>query len=334
VLIDTGHFSATLRSAVPLIAALVRPKEPLELLEREVPAPAPGEVTLRIEACGLGLGDWHVAMLDALPATPLVLGQEAVGVVERAGEGVTLQIGERVGVTPLAWACGACVACERGLERYCPAAKWHGFSRDGALCTHGNFLAQQLVPLPPGDSAEQAALMGSGWTALGALRAGTVGAGVSTGIFGLGGVGHLAFALAQQLGARVMAIEPDLERAKLGNAVSPYALTREHHATLDAAIVCVPSAQAVQQALPMLRSGGVLVLAATSPSGRVDLPLMPLTARGLDVKGSVLGSRADLRELLTLGVVPAVTRRPLREAPDSLYALRDGGFIGRLVFIP
>jgi propanol-preferring alcohol dehydrogenase len=317
-----------------LCAALVKPKEPLELIEREVPPPREGEVTLRIEACGLGLNDWHVAMLDALPSTPLVPGTEAVGVVEARGAGVTLEIGERVGVTPLASSCLACPACERGLERYCAAASWHGFSRDGALCARGNFLAQQLVPLPEGDAAELAALMGSGWTAMGALRAGAVGAGVGVGIFGLGGVGHLAFLLAQKLGARVMAVEPDAQRAKLCSALSPQELGRAHQATLDAAILCVPSVQAVQQALPMLRSGGTLVLAATSPTGRVDLPMMPLTARGLSVKGSLLGSRSDLRELLSSGVKPIVTKRPLRDAPQSLYALRDGGFVGRLVFVP
>jgi propanol-preferring alcohol dehydrogenase len=278
-------------------------------------------------------------MLDALPHVPLVLGQEAVGVVEQIGDGVTLPVGARVGVTPLASSCGACVTCERGLERYCAAARWHGFSRDGALGARGNFLAQQLVPLPPGDAGELAALMGSGWTALGALRTAGVGVGVDLGIFGLGGVGHLALQLAQHLGARVLAIEPSEERAKLGTrVVAPHALTREHYGTLDAVILCVPSAQAVQQSMPLLRSAGTLVLAATSPTGRVDLPLMALIARGLSVKGSVLGSRADLTELLALyaagRVKPHVTLRPLREAPQSLYALRDGGFVGRLVFVP
>src|SRR5437870_3708525 len=105
-----------------LTPLLVQPKEPLQLVERELPRPGPGEVTVTLEACGLGLTDWHVAMLDALPRAPLVLGCEAVGRVERTGK--------RVGITPLATSCGTCEQCRVGTPHRCAAAAWHGFSRD------------------------------------------------------------------------------------------------------------------------------------------------------------------------------------------------------------
>ena len=101
-------------------AALVRAKEPLQLITRDLPLPAAGEVTLQLEACAPGLSDWDVAMLDGLPRTPLILGDEGGGRVVAIGEGVGLAVGTRVAVTPLASTCSACPLCERVLAQYCP----------------------------------------------------------------------------------------------------------------------------------------------------------------------------------------------------------------------
>ncbi len=294
---------------------LSRPKEPLQLVERELPAPAPGEVTVRIEACGLGLADWHVAMLDALPVVPLVPGCEAVGRVEATGQ--------RVGITPLATSCGRCATCSAGRPHRCAAATWHGFSKHGALCERGNFAAQHLVPLPDdGDAAELAVLMGSGQAALAALKA--AGPCETLGVFGLGGVGHLVAQLAEK---EVYASDPDRARQMLAKRQLSGAVA------LDAAIVCVPSAQALQTAFNLVKPGGRLVVAASSPTGRLDLSLHVLTARDVTVVGTHLGGRAVLDEVLTRRPKPVVTRKPLHEAPALLYALRDGGFLGRLVFV-
>ncbi|MBL8950120.1 MAG: alcohol dehydrogenase catalytic domain-containing protein [Myxococcaceae bacterium] len=297
-------------------AVFHRAKEPLQLVQRELPAPGPGEVTVNIEACGLGLNDWHVAMLDALPFTPLVPGCEAVGRVEGTNR--------RVGIGPLATSCGACAACRAGRHYRCAAATWHGFTKNGALCTRGNFAEQHLVPLPDGgDAAELAVLMGSGLAALAAVKA--AGPAEKLGVFGLGGLGHLVAQLADRA---VYAFEPDPERLMLakGQLTGPVAL--------DAAIVCVPSAQAIQRAFNLLKPGGRLVLAASSPTGRIDLSLSALTAREVTVVGTHLGGPELLAELLERRPKPVVTRKKLDDAPALLYALRDGGFLGRLVFEP
>lgn len=298
-----------------LTALLARPKEPLQLVDRVVGPPAPGEVTVRIEACGLGLNDWHVAMLDALPLTPLVLGCEAVGRVEATGE--------RVGITPLASSCGSCTECGLGRASNCAAAKWHGFSRDGALCERGNFSTQHLVPLPEGDAAELAVLMGSGQAALAAFKA--AGDCEHLGVFGLGGVGHLVLQLA---GRRAYGFDPDPARAALAGPETPAP-------PLDVAIVCVPSAQAIQRAFNLLKPGGRLIIAAASPTGRLDLSLHALTARGVTITGTNLGGVGEVLAAYREGrLKPRVTTRSLRDAPAMLYALRDGGFVGRLVFVP
>jgi propanol-preferring alcohol dehydrogenase len=298
-----------------LAAVLSRPKEPLQLVERELAPPGPGEVTVRIEACGLGLNDWHVAMLDALPVTPLVLGCEAVGRVEATGE--------RVGLGPLATSCGACAWCAAGLPGHCPLASWHGFNRDGALCTHANFARQHLVPLPEeGDVAELAVLMGTGRAADAAVQLAT---GDEVGVFGLGGLGLLVL---QLLGDKAVGIDVDAQRRVLARLT-------EARGPLDTAIVCVPSVQAVHAAFGMLKPRGRLIIAAQSPNGRFDLSLHALVTRGIEIFGSHLdgSSPGRLLALYAQGKLkPVVTRRPLREAPAALYALRDGGHLGRLVF--
>lgn len=297
-----------------LAAVLRRAKEPLELHERELPPPAPEEVTVRIEACGLGLADWNVAMLDALPVTPLTLGCEAVG-----REVVS---GRRVGITPLATSCGRCASCAAGLDAHCAAATWHGFNRDGALCTVGNFSTQHLVPLPDAaDAAPLAVLMGSGLVADAAVQAVR---GARVGVFGLGGLGHLVL---QLLGARGIGFELDPARQVGAPQKRP----------LDCAVVCVPSVQAIQQAFSLLEPRGRLVVAAQSPHGRFDLSLQALVSRGIEMVGAHLAGASVERVLARWSdgtLQPKVTVKPLADAPASLYALRDGGHLGRLVFVP
>ncbi len=315
--------------------ALTRPKEPLERIELDLAPPGPGEVRVRLEACALGLRDWDVLTLDGVPRLPLIAGQEAVGRVEAVGEGVALGLGVRVAVTPLATTCAACSLCERGLERLCAQAQWHGFHRQGALATHGVFAAQHLVSIGDELSAHQVAcLVGSGWSALGALRAAGVGAGQTVAIYGCGGVGHLAIQLARALGARVHVVEPERDRLHLAQSLGaePGLPSRG----VDAAVVCTPSTQAIAQAVRGVTRGGTVMLVGSSPTGRFDVSLADTVFQGLTLRGHVLGSRSDLNEVLELhrrGLVKAsVDSAPLEAAIERLWWLRDGGFVGRLVF--
>lgn len=319
-------------------AALVRAKEPLQLITRDLPPPAPGEVTLQLEACALGLSDWDVAMLDGLPRTPLVVGAEAVGRVV-AGD---LPHGTRVAVTPLASTCAACPLCERGLSQYCAKVELHGFARDGALATHGNFRAQHLLPIDDGlDAAQVCAVLSAGWGALGGVQAAGVGAGQTIGVWGVGGVGALVVQIARRRGARVIAVEPEADRRTLAltlgaeQALLPGDADRLRR-SLHAALMCTPSTQAVAQAHRALQPAGTLVLLGGGPATRIDLSLFDSVARGLTVKGSFLGSQSELlevRDWVRAGALTSpVVRVPLAEAPERLYALRDLGFVGRLVF--
>lgn len=325
-----------------LAAALVAAKEPLKLIHRTLPPPAKGEVTLKLEACALGLSDWDVAMLDGLPRLPVVLGGEAVGRVLASGEGVSLGAGQRVAVTPLASTCGACALCERGLEQYCARLQVHGFGRDGALATTGNFLAQHLLPIDEShDAAKLSAVLTSGWSALGGIQAAAIGNGMSVAVFGIGGVGALVVQVARMRGARVIAVEPEEDRRALAlrlgaeRALHPNDAMGLKH-SMHAAVVCTPSTQAIVHAHRALLPAGNLVLMGGGPSTRFDLPLFDIVTRGISIRGSFLGSRSELLEVLErvkAGTLEApFIRAPLSEAPERLYSLRDLGFLGRLVF--
>lgn len=311
---------------------LTKPKEPLRLVPVAERPLAPGEVRLRLEACGLGLLDWNVAMLDALPLTPLPLGAEAVGRVIEAGPGVTLATGQRVGVTPLASTCGRCVDCQGGFPAQCEAARWHGLHVEGALAREGCFAAQHLVPLPDElEPTRLAAVLGSGWTALAAVEA--LGPGPQrVGVLGLGGMGHQVALHARAAGHDVRwdEVEPARRAWAAACALQPWG-----DSEVDACVVATPSQQGLQRALRRVGRGGLVVLAAHAHATRIDVSLGEVVARRLRLEGVFLGRRATLERAVgaVLGgeIVPAVHAVPFDAAGDALYALRDLGFPGRLV---
>lgn len=332
---------------MPRHVQLRRPKEAVSLVETPAPTPAPGEVVVRVEACALGQLDWNLLTLDAPPRLPLVPGHEAVGVVEQRGEGVALATGTRVLVTPLAASCGRCPACLGHDPRHCTEVRWRGAHVDGALGTHLVTTAHALVPLEvpvgveplparltPELAARLAIVGGSLWTAMGAVRALRLLQPSRVAVFGTGGVGHLVVQLAQALGHEVFATDADPQRLELALALG----ARPLGGAVDAAVVCTPSTQALQQAVRLLRAGGRLALAGSSPTGRVDLAVADLVWRGLTLSAGLLGTREDLDEALALlfagKVVPQVELLPLEEVPARLWALRDLGFAGRLVALP
>ena len=300
-------------------------------------------------------------------------------------------MGSKVGLTPLAAWCGGCDVCERGLERYCANAKLHGWHRDGFLAEYVAATERALVRLPDdADAVTWAPLFATGWTAMGAVRAAGIGAGLRLGVFGVGGLGHLVVQLGRAMGLEVAGFDVDPLRADAGapgpaanvtddtlvaavprsspvganecgavqaaargtelrgegdvghpsprRHVEPRLINGPLADSLDAAIVCTPSAQAISQAVRAVRRGGRVVLAGASPSVRLDVSLFDTVMRGISLVPAFLGARSDLEELITLtqeGMVRPLTHRmALREVPKRFWLLRDGGFRGRLVVTP
>ncbi len=322
--------------AVPRVIQLRKAREAVEVVEVALQDPGGGEVLLRIEACALGQLDWNLLTLDAPPRLPLVPGHEAVGIVEAIGPDVTLKVGTRVLVTPLASSCGACTVCRNNCARHCLQARWRGVHVDGVLGTHAVVPAAAVVALSSAIpfSPSLALCGGSLWTAVGALRALNLVKPSRVVIIGVGGVGHLSIQVARAFGHEVFAVDVDPARIELGLELGALKVS----GLVDAAVVCTPSAQALQQAMRLVKPGGHLALVGSSLAGRVDLSLAELVWRGLTLHAGILGSTEDLAESIALywehQVRPRVELVNLDAVPERLWALRDLGFSGRLIVLP
>lgn len=311
-------------------AALTHPRESLSLVEVSLPALSDGDVLVRVEAVGLGAADFGFFQLDALPRVPLVVGLEAVGVVEASQSAVP--VGTRVGLVPLHESCGACSVCTAQRPAWCAQVRLRGWHVDGLLSTHVVARASSVVRLDSDVDATRAApVFASGWTAVSAVHAAGLSRGQTLGLLGAGGVGQLAFQVASSLGLTVQTCDVDASRAKACGG-STRALAAE---SVDAVVVATPSTQAIQQAMRAVRRGGIVVLAAASPAVRFDVSLFDTVMRGVTLRPVFLGAPSELDEAVRRfrdgSMQSPVHVVKLDDVPTAYWMLRDGGFTGRLV---
>jgi propanol-preferring alcohol dehydrogenase len=307
--------------------------------------PGPGEVLVRMEACGICHSDLFVSGLEKLTLTPLTLGHEGIGWVEAVGQGVEgWTKGDRAGITFLGTTCGTCDLCLSGRERFCAKQTNFGYSLHGALTEYAMVPAAGLVRVPADLTAAQAApLCCAGWTAYGALQQADLARGQSVALFGFGGLGHLALQMALHRGLRVAAVdlsEEKLEMARAGGAeMTAKADTagrtlQKEGGGVDAAIVLTPSPAAIQQAFRSLKRTGTLVMVGISVNN-YELPLVDTIVKGIQMRGSYLGTRQDLQDVFELAragtIRPHVETYPISETPVLLERLRRGEIAGRAV---
>jgi alcohol dehydrogenase, propanol-preferring len=328
-------------------AMLTAPRGAVAVASVPVAEPGTGEVLLRMEACGLCHSDLFVASLEKLPLAPLTLGHEGIGRVMAVGAGVdSFVVGDRAGITFLASTCGACELCLTGRERFCPRQLNFGYTVHGALAGYAVVPAPLLFRVPDMlPAAEAAPLCCAGWTAWGALREAGLRPGQSVALFGMGGLGHLAIQYARHLGLRVAAVdvsESKLEMARsLGAdlglpAESAGRTLQKQWGGADAAIVLTGSPIAIQQAFRSLKRTGTLITSGLS-TNQYELPIVDTVLKGISIRGSYLGTRADLEEVFRLaqsGVGRAhIETHALDEAPELFESMRRGEILGRAVVV-
>ncbi|HUF59938.1 MAG TPA: zinc-binding dehydrogenase [Actinomycetota bacterium] len=322
--------------------------EVVSIDEVAVPPPGQGEVLVRIAACGICASDLHVVDGTTLSGpTPLILGHEAAGVVETAGEGVTAwSPGDRVALL-MGRACGACSACGAGRESLCERLEIPGIDRDGVQAEYAVARDRDLVAVPDGIPLEQAAILTDAVaTPYHAIRRAGLEPGMSCAIYGLGGLGMHAVLLARALGASWIAgvdLDPiNLERAlawgadeviDAGDGKPAREVRARSDGGVDRAFEFVGSPASQSQAVKSLHPGGRATIVGLTPRPLDLLPAALLVSQELEVIGSFGSSRSDLEELLSmvergdLDLGRSITHRwTLEDFPEGLRALetREG----------
>ena len=319
---------------------LDRAGTPLGMRERELPRPGPGEVLVKVAACGVCRTDLHVVDGELPhPKHPIVPGHEIVGRVEALGAGVEgFALGERVGVPWLGWTCGICPYCRAGRENLCDRPLFTGYTRDGGYASHVLADERYCFPLPEGiGDAETAPLLCAGLIGWRCYR--FAGEGTALGLYGFGAAAHILAQVAGSQGRRVYAFTRQGDTDSQGFARrlgvrwagSAEELPPE---PLDAAIIFAPVGALVPAALRAVKKGGRVVCGGIHMS---DIPSFPYAIlwEEREIVSVANLTRTDAKEFLALapkvGLHTTVKLYPLAEANTALDDLRAGRLQGAAV---
>jgi len=313
---------------------LVAPRQPLLEEIGEQPAPGPGQVLIKVRACGVCRTDLH--LLDGeLPQcrSPVTPGHEVVGTV--------VGTGARVGVPWLGWTCGACRYCRSGRENLCEQARFTGCHLDGGYADYLVADERYCVPIPEryGD-AEAAPLLCAGLIGFRSYR--KCGEAQTLGLYGFGAAAHILAQIACAEGRKVFAFVRPGDAAGKAFAVACGAhwagdSTQAPPEPLDAAIVFAPAGALVAQALKATRKGGRVICGGIHMS---DIPSFPNAdlwgERRIESVANL--TRADGAGFMEVAARVAlrtqVTPYPLADANTALDDLRHGRFSGAAVLLP
>ena len=306
-------------------------ENPLALSELPPPEPGPGQIRLRVQACGICHTDLHTVEGElSLPRLPVIPGHQIVGRVDRVGEGVChLRLGERVGVAWLAATCGQCEFCRRGQENLCPQAQFTGLHVDGGYA--GYTLAREgfAYPIPECFSDEEAApLLCAGIIGYRSLRLSRVEPGGRLGLYGFGASAHLALQVARHWDCSVFVFTRGAEHRRLATELgAAWTGSAEDQlpVQLDAAVTFAPAGGLVPLALAHLRPGGVLAINAIHMSPIPEMKYELLYGERT-VRSVTNFTTQDAREFLRLAAeIPIKTEVevfPLAQANAVLQRLK------------
>ena len=305
--------------------------------------PGPGEIRIKVSACGVCRTDLHVVDGELPePQVPIIPGHEIVGRIDALGADVEgLSIGERVGIPWLGHTCGVCPYCAEHRENLCDHPLFTGYTRDGGFATA--VIADARFAFPLGDVGSDVALAPLLCAGLICWRSLMIaGDGKKLGLYGFGAAAHIVAQVAKWQGRSVFAF------TRLGDG-STQAFARRLGAAwaggsdelppepLDAAIIFATVGDLVPRALTAVRKGGRVVCAGIHMSDIPSFPYRLLWEERQLVSVANL-TRQDgidfLRLAPAMGIVTQTTRYPLNQANQALADLRAGRFDGAAVLVP
>lgn len=312
----------------------------------------PNEILIKIQACGVcrsqlhGIeGDWQKYGIP--PALPTVPGHEIVGEIIQVGSNVhKFKPGQRAGISPLYGSCMACEYCKMGNEHLCDSAEITGESLLGGYAEYITVTEDFATLIPDSMSSEYAApLFCAGITAYKAVTASQPAKGKKVGVFGVGGVGHLAVEFAKINGCRVIGIARnknhlDVARKVGADNVITYtnnqseflSTLKKEEGLLDSAIVFAPSEVVVDTAISSVKKGGIIVLGVL-----VNIPNFDVFAEKT-IRGTVIGSRKDMNDVVRIAkqndIKIVYKTFPLEQANDVLDDLKHSKIDARAVLRP
>ena len=330
-----------------LVAQVGKAGGEFELVEREIPQPAAGEVRIKVEACGIchsdavvKAGQWPGLMFPRVP------GHEVAGVIEEVGPGVTeWKKGERVGVGWHGGHCFVCESCRRGDFITCVNEQITGVTRDGGYAQYMIARHEAVASMPEGlDAAEAGPLLCAGITTFNALRHSGARMGDLVAVQGVGGLGHLGIQFAAKAGYRTVGIGRGSENAALAKKLgaTEYIDSTATNAaqalrTMGGARVILataPSAKAMAEVLGGLGVDGKLLVVGV-PFDPVPVSAVELVLQRRDVKGWPSGTAVDsedtLRFSVRTGVRPMIEKFPLKEVKKAYERMESGNAQFRVV---
>lgn len=322
---------------------------PFELVERDIPSPGPGQVRIKVEACGICHSDAFVKS-GGYPGLklPRIPGHEIAGRVDAVGANVTQwKAGDRAGVGWHGGHCFVCNACRRGLFINCEKGQVTGISFDGGYAEYAVVPAEAVARIPEKlQAAETGPLLCAGITTYNALRNSGARSGDTVAVQGIGGLGHLAIQYAARMGFRTIAVSRGADKEELARQLGAHEYVDTQKASAaeglqklggaDLLLATAPHADAIASTIDGLKPRGKLLIVA-APFEPMKVSAMGLLS-GKEIAGWPSGSAIDSEDTMQFsaltGVKPRIETFKLEQVEEAYAKMMDNKVRFRAVLVP